>query len=195
MQKSVITFNDELGTLALGFSKAGYDVKAICLENEDKENYIVCKENWGNIVKYVEYEKDWQELSDYRGIDCLAGRIKFRKEYSCNGGNNHCQVTDLFRSIEDIRPKSFVMQCNGLNKTSDVYDELRKHIENMEYYVRIEHFNTRYITGYPVKENVSFIIGATDFDDVKFDLLTNGDAPIYSIEELLEKKEVEDNVA
>lgn len=50
-EKSVAIINDDLGTMALGFSKAGYDISAIFVDSLDKRNYDVIRENWGSIVK------------------------------------------------------------------------------------------------------------------------------------------------
>ena len=36
MKKRVVIINDDLGTMALGFSKAGYDISAICVTQADK---------------------------------------------------------------------------------------------------------------------------------------------------------------
>ena len=36
MKKRVVIINDDLGTMALGFSKAGYDISAICIGQNDK---------------------------------------------------------------------------------------------------------------------------------------------------------------
>lgn len=77
MKRSVITINDNLGTIALGFSKAGYDVRAIYVDSSDNMCSTVCADNWGTIVRDDNWEgmcgNDVGELSN---IDCLAGRLR-----------------------------------------------------------------------------------------------------------------------
>jgi len=47
MKKRVVILNDELGTMALGFSKAGYDIGAIYIDFSDVNNYRVCEKELG----------------------------------------------------------------------------------------------------------------------------------------------------
>jgi len=49
MKKRVVIINDDLGTMALGFSKAGYDVSAIYVTQADKiqfEYWKITGETW-----------------------------------------------------------------------------------------------------------------------------------------------------
>ena len=53
MKKSVVILNDELGTMALGFSRAGYDIGAIYIDFLDSMNLSVCEKNWGTIIRDI----------------------------------------------------------------------------------------------------------------------------------------------
>lgn len=76
MKKRVVILNDELGTMALGFSKAGYDIGAIYIDFSDVNNYRVCEKNWGTIIRDISAlgsNDDSGRLPT--DIDCIAGRI------------------------------------------------------------------------------------------------------------------------
>lgn len=53
MKKTVVIINDDLGTMALGFSKAGYDISAIYVTQADKNPIRVLEDNWGNVVRHI----------------------------------------------------------------------------------------------------------------------------------------------
>lgn len=69
-----IARNDELGTMALEFSKAGYDVSAICVVQADKNSIRVLQENWGDVVRVTDYmptRPNWttfRKQIDYFGV-------------------------------------------------------------------------------------------------------------------------------
>lgn len=78
MKKRVAIINDDLGTMALGFSKAGYDVSAICVVQEDKNSIRVLKDNWGDVVRVVDFDAfNYQEMAPDLDVDFVAGKIVF----------------------------------------------------------------------------------------------------------------------
>lgn len=64
-----------------------------------------------------------------------------------------------------------------------------KELEDMGYKVVIETLDTRNITGFPVKENRSFILGASNYSDINLEFLNNIDSRDYLIDEFVESKE------
>lgn len=76
MKKRVVIINDELGTMALGFAKAGYDISAICIGQNDKNAIKELKTNWGNTVRIVDSES-YPYCNAIADLDaeCIAGRI------------------------------------------------------------------------------------------------------------------------
>ena len=78
MKKRVAIINDDLGTMALGFSKAGYDVSAICVAQADKNSIRVLQENWGDVVRVTDLDAfNYQEAVTDLDVDFVAGRIAF----------------------------------------------------------------------------------------------------------------------
>ena len=198
MQKNVITINDELGTIALGFSKAGYNVEAVCFEFQNKVDCI-CEENWGALVKnsgnseFVDYiEKE----TVVNSIDCIAGRIKL-DDYSIIGKEQfekgEKNLSQIIYMIEKLQPRCFILQCNRLqynrlqNHIRIAYPEFYKRIEKIGYKITIEWFDTRFVTGFPVEEKQGFIIGAVKTNDINLELLSNQEVSYYAIDDFLLK--------
>lgn len=71
MEKKVAIINDELGTIALGFSRSGYEISAMYVDNENAVH--VCQKNWENPVYLV----DWDNFSleNFVSADFIAGKI------------------------------------------------------------------------------------------------------------------------
>lgn len=196
MKRSVITINDNLGTIALGFSKAGYDVRAIYVDSSDNMCSTVCADNWGTIVRNDNWEgvcsNDGLDLSN---IDCLAGRLRSgsisrvgRKDNSimCQYEREYVAVRNL---LKEIHPRCFLLQCTKGIKGNDMFHFFCEELEHMGYKVVIETFDTRNITGFPVKENRSFILGALNYSDINLEFLNNIDSRDYLIDEFVESKE------
>lgn len=76
MKKRVVIVNDELGTMALGFSKAGYDVSAIYIEQRNTNAIRVLRENWGDVVRTVDLDVfNCQETVTDLDAEFVAGKI------------------------------------------------------------------------------------------------------------------------
>lgn len=195
MKRNVITINDNLGTIALGFSKAGYDVRAIYINFSDKISYTVCGDNWGAIVR----DNNWDDVCDndeldLSNIDCLAGRLRISSisRAGCKDRSIICQNERELRAIidilEGIHPRCFLLQCANRIQGNNIISDLCEEIKHMGYTVDIKSFNTRNITGFPVKEKGSFIIGALNHNDINLEFLDNIDSRDYLIDEFLEAK-------
>ena len=192
MKKSVAIINDELGTMALGFSKAGYDVTTILNDYRNKNSNSVCKENWGDIAReYDPFDYSQHKLDIPSGIDCLAIRIKY-KGFSIAGTKHRSEKDSMYLSkvlstIESVNPKCFVLQCTCGNRKDAEFSEFVMRIERLGYDVEIELLDTRFITGFPVNERATFIIGTMNFDYVNLNLLRNNDIPNYCIDQFFDK--------
>ena len=114
MKKRVVIINDDLGTMALGFSKAGYDVSAICVTQADKNSIRVLEDNWGEVVRVVNYDDfNYQELATDLDVDFVAGKIAFgfsvagKQRESIYENRTALQVVRL---LKQTRPKFFLCQ-------------------------------------------------------------------------------------
>ena len=115
MKKRVVILNDELGTMALGFSKAGYDIGAIYIDFSDVNNYRVCEKNWGTIIRDISAlgsNDDSGRLPT--DIDCIAGRI--HASFSIAGKlQNDMEEMNPYRQLEgviqEVRPRCIIVQC------------------------------------------------------------------------------------
>lgn len=88
--KNVVIINDILGSMALGFSKAGYDVRALYIDFKDTENRTICMKNWGEAVKPLNEETIYEQIeTDMKDLDCLAGRIYFGNSRRTLNSNNN----------------------------------------------------------------------------------------------------------
>ena len=72
MKKRVAIINDDLGTMALGFSKAGYDVSAICVAQADKNSIRVLQENWGDVVRGTDLDAFNYQEAVYNAFQVLS---------------------------------------------------------------------------------------------------------------------------
>lgn len=78
MKKSVVIINDELGTMALGFSKAGYSVSAIYLNLPNRNSVQIYTDNWKDTIDIIDMKTfDNYEIESGSDVDFLAGRIIF----------------------------------------------------------------------------------------------------------------------
>lgn len=192
MQKSVVVVNDELGTIALGFSKAGYAVESIYVEYADKQNYTVCFENWGDLVKKYGDDDYIEELSGYSNIDCVAGRLKFIEDTNVikkrQVHESNVTIDKILKIISENRPKSFIFQINKVNINILKKSIFYKNLQNQGYCIRIEEIDTRFVTGFPVNEKTNFIIGVLGAHSINLEILRNVDTLDYSLEEFCEKK-------
>lgn len=190
MKKSVVILNDELGTMSLGFSKAGYDIRAIYLDFKDTYNCSVCENNWRPIIRDISNIcANDIEKGVFTGIDCLAGRIYFpfssarKREDGIDEVYSYKQIEYV---IQAVRPKCLLVQCLGLNKKDEQYSKFCKKLEDRGYYIKEECVETDVITGIPVKERVSFLIGTLNKEIVSFDLLKNIEPKKCDISEIVE---------
>lgn len=95
MKKRVVILNDELGTMALGFSKAGYDISAIYIDFSDVNNYRVCEKNWGTIIRDISVIGNNDNSSRLpTDVDCVAGRIHASFSIAGKMQNGMCQVNN-----------------------------------------------------------------------------------------------------
>lgn len=196
MKKSVVVLNDDLGTIALGFSKAGYDVRTIYFNHLEANDSSVCRDNWGDIVREERLDYFIQEMSSLSNIECLAGKIIFRG-FTTVGRKKNCinenhSISQIEYIIKRTQPKCFIFRCIGINERTFSYTQFCKNVVEMGYEIRIEKIDTRFVTGFPVNEKNSFLIGALHLDDINIELLKNIDTPNYSIDEFLDKQMIEE---
>ena len=177
MKKSVVILNDELGTMALGFSRAGYDIGAIYIDFLDSMNLSVCEKNWGTIIRDISLigTKD-NECVLSRGIDCVAGRINTSFDIVGKKDNRMAEInpySPIEYVIQEARPKCIIVQCLGINKKSERYSRFCKKLVDSGYYVKEENIETGVITGFPVKERISILFGALNEEDINLEFLKN----------------------
>ena len=78
MRKNVVIINDDLGTMALGFSKAGYDISTIYVDWKDKKSVQSCKENWGKTTNILDLNDfDNKETEQDKEVSLVAGKLSF----------------------------------------------------------------------------------------------------------------------
>lgn len=196
MKKRVVIINDDLGTMALGFSKAGYDVSAICVTQADKNSIRVLEDNWGDGVRAVNFDAfNYQEVVTDLDVDFVAGKIAFG--FSVAGKqkepiNENGAALQAVRFLKEIRPKFFLFQCNKYNNDNPAHRWLFDSIIQLGYTIEFQYIDTRLITGLPVKEKSCFLIGSYDHNNINLEFLKSVDTLNYSLDFLCEKKTIED---
>lgn len=196
MKKRVAIINDDLGTMALGFSKAGYDVSAIYVTQADKNSIRVLEDNWGEVVRRINGDDfNKQKLFVDLEVDFVAGKIvsglsvagKQREPIKVN--ETALQAVCL---LKEIRPKFCLFQCNKYNNENFADRWLLDSIIQLGYTIEYQYIDTRLITGLPVKEKTCFLFGSLEQNPLKFEFLKSVDTLNYSLEFLCEKKTIED---
>ncbi len=173
MKKRVVIINDDLGTMALGFSKAGYDISAICVTQADKNSIRVLEENWGDVVRHINVDDfNKQKLSIDLEVDFVAGKIvsgfsvagKQREPIKVN--ETALQAVCL---LKEIRPKFCLFQCNKYNNENCTDRWLLDSIIQLGYTIEYQYIDTRLITGLPVKEKTWFLFGTLERNYLNFE--------------------------
>lgn len=188
--KNVVIINDILGSMALGFSKAGYDVRALYIDFKDTENRKICMKNWGEAVKPLNEETTYEQIeTDMKDLDCLAGRIYFgNSRRTLNSNNNLHGLMTIHHIMSIASPKCFVFQCLNVidNKSIQMFcDEMGKR----GYDVYVKKMDVNYITGFPVHEKPTLLIGAKNSDMLSMEMILNSDGVEYPIEKFCDNAE------
>lgn len=197
MRKNVVIINDELGTMALGFSKAGYDISAIYVDWSDEKSVQICKENWKNTTYILDLNcLDNKETEIDEDVSFIAGKISFGTFSVVNKMREDIReditVLQTLRLMREKRPKYFLFQCNRIDDKNRSYSELYDTFITLGYTIGYKKIDTRAITGLPVDEKKFFLYGSLDSKGVGLELLKNSDTPNYSLDFLYNNQEKED---
>jgi hypothetical protein len=197
MKKRVVILNDELGTMALGFSKAGYDIGAIYIDFSDTMNCSVCEKNWGPIIRDISQMGTTDNESELStDTDCIAGRIHTQFSVAKKRENVLTEInpySSIECAIKKIRPKCIIVQSLGINRKDERYYGFCKKLVDSGYCIKEENIETGVITGFPVKEKISVLFGALNEDDINLNFLKNIEYPNYDMEDFIEKEAVIDD--
>lgn len=198
MNKKVAILNDELGTIALGFSKAGYDISAIYVDSANANSAQICTANWGDVVRSINIDAfESEDTSVSVDVDFIAGRIYFVNFSVASGKNKNFledrNVSHIIRLLQEKRPPFFLFQCNRINDKNLLYRKFYDSIIEVGYTIGYEYLETRLITGFPVNETVCFIYGSLGSNSIKLEFLKNLDTLNYTFDYFCEKQYNDDN--
>lgn len=120
MKKNVVIINDKIGTIALGFSRSGYEVSAMCIDYSDKNAVKICRDNWGDQARIV----NWNDCVGLNiNVDFIAGIIPASRVSKTNRITVNESAIHSFSMIIDLlynkRPKYFLFQysfCGSCSK-------------------------------------------------------------------------------
>lgn len=195
MDKRVALVNDKLGTMALGFNRAGYEIEAMYFTGEAEKDGNYCIKNWGDVVKKGNLgELFYQDKSMLKGIDCIAGSVISafsttgkKKDMQRNGNTLAMEVQTL---IEQARPKSFLLRYGDIMKWQDTFCES---MQSAGYVITVVNLDTRFLTGFPVNEKVHMIVGTREPLEFQIEVLKNVSPRDYEIGDFCEEKAEEGN--
>lgn len=194
MGKSIVTINDKLGTIALGFSRAGFDVKAIYNTDISKEHRDILKENWGNIAEENELGfVDKNNSSAIQKIDCIAMRIvgnALTMGYNQRRHNGKEQLYKLQYILSAMKPRCFVVI--GCRKNVSLLNWITDSDICLEYDIDNETIDIKSVTGAPVTEQLYFIIGTLKSDHIVLDSKSNDEECLKKFDEYKEKDGIYD---
>lgn len=197
MRKNVVIINDELGAMALGFSKAGYNISAIYVDWLDEKSVQTCKENWKKTTQILDLNcLDNRENTINEEVDFIAGKISFGT-YSVaykvrKDKKEDITVSQAVRLMKEKRPKYFLFQCNRIDDKNCLYNHLYDNIKLLGYTIGYNEIHTRAITGLPVEEKRFFLYGSLDSRGVDLKSLKNIDTLNYLSDFLCNDQEIKD---
>lgn len=194
MGKKIAIFNDELGTIALGFSKSGYEVGAIYLDHNNKNAIKVCQQNWSELTCAV----DWNDypISAIIDADFIAGEIQFktyRVKVERKREENSSQY--LLKIVEILlfkRPSAFLFRYDKVSNENESFRYFCEEVEKAGYQIQFNTIDINYLTGLPVNEKENFIYGSLDLIGFNLDLIKETYGINYSVDDICEKSHVED---
>ena len=167
MRRTVTVINDELGTIALGFSRAGYEVSDVYLDTGNKDSVQIWMKNWGDTTKIIPMDEVVQEgdnkRTKYKYTNCVAAKIKFstRNRY----GTDRSDLIDesvqqlVLKMIKDVRPESFLFHYNKVERGDIVFRQFIEQLTKWDYRIVYQQLETNRLTGFPVKENRYILVG------------------------------------
>ncbi|SHK99066.1 DNA cytosine methyltransferase [Hespellia stercorisuis] len=195
MDKKVVILNDDLGTIALGFSRAGYGIKAIYIDEKEKGSIKVYKDNWNEQI----FEVNWSEyrISDMEDADIYAGKIRFVGFSSAGRGNRKVEniSQDVVKALEILnfkRPKEFMFRCNRISDRDESFRHFCTGVKTLGYQIGFNTVDINYLTGLPVKEKEYFIYGSLIKTDFNLKLLKETDSLNHMVKDIIEKDHIDD---
>jgi hypothetical protein len=192
MKKKAAIINDELGTIALGFSISGYEISAIYIERADQNAVSVCEKNWGNRV----YPVDWDNfsLSDFVDADFIAGKIRFpvfAMAANRKTGKAEDDIPKIVGLLSIKRPRIFLFQFNRISPQNQRFRYFLQQIRDIGYQLRYDIIDVRLFTGFPVNEKECFIYGTLEAGNNDLKFLPVSYMVNYSFDDFYEAKFVE----
>ncbi len=196
MNKRVVVINDEIGTMALGFSKAGYEISAICVEQANKNSLNILRENWGDVVRAVDLDTSgYEEVVADLNVEFIAGKILMGMSFAGNSRGiiyEDKNISQAVRLLEITRPKYFLFHCNRVSDSHPSWQHLYNNFVSLGYTIEYKCMETHLFTGLPVAEKVCFVFGTMDANSNQLELLKCVDTLNYSLDFFCEKSIVKD---
>ena len=199
MKKKVVILNDELGTIALGFSKAGYDISAIYIYLENSSSAQICTANWGGVVRSINNIEDFEreDTSVFMDVDFIAGRMHFSGYSVTNEKNKKFlegrNVSYIIHLLQEKRPSFFLFQSNRIHDKDLLYRKFYDSVTDLGYTIEYKYLETRLITGFPVNEKTWFIYGSLGINSIKLDFFKNLETLNYTFDYFCEKQNIDDD--
>lgn len=189
--KKAIFINDELGTMALGFSKAGYEIGAIYIDCLQRNAISICKRNWGDLVSTFEWDGPF--VSNFIDADFIAGKIPVSNFCSSESRKDKDSidphVLKIIELLAEKRPPLFLFQVNHNIIKNNCFCEM---IKPIGYQVGFEKVDVRVITGMPLDEKEYFIYGTLDSKKITLETLKDVYEVNYSVNDFCEINHVDE---
>lgn len=194
MEKKVVIINDDLGTIALGFSKAGYEVEAIYIDQSEKNSISIYQKNWREQI----FPVDWSvySVSEMVSGDFYAGRMQFSGFDITRAGKKQEYVNyNVIRIVEMLhikRPSAFLFQLNKLNDKNEAFKYFCEEAVNAGYQIKYNTIDVNSLTGLPVNEKEYFVFGSLMQSNLSLELIKETYGTNYAIEDICERGHIED---
>lgn len=194
MDKKVVIMNDDLGTIALGFSKAGYEVGAIYVDQNEKNSISVYQKNWNEQI----FSVDWNAypVSEMVSADFYAGKIQLpwlsRTDIGREQESVNYNIIKIIEILHIKRPSAFLFQFNNLNSRNESFRYFCEEVVKAGYQIEYNTIDINSLTGLPVKEKEYFVYGSLMHSDFSLELIKETYNTNYSIHDICERKHIED---
>lgn len=191
MEKKVAIINDELGTVALGFSRAGYEISAMYVDNENAVH--VCQKNWENPVYLVEWDNF--SLADFVSADFIAGKILFPlfgMDENKKIRKNEEVILKIIELLKMKQPRAFLFKYSKISSGNKIFKYFQGKICEMGYQLRYDWIDVHLITGFPVNEKECFIYGTLNSGSIALESLPISNTVNYSFDDFYDTQFVDD---
>lgn len=179
-ENTVVILSAEFGAMPLAFQEAGFHVVAAYGSDENAGN--VYAYNFGKSLDL----RDWTQLDMQEIPDADVIALRLRPVFQFAGKNVKSEYEAFKEILYGKHPKVFFLELNGRGlkalNLAGFYNDMNK----MGYTIFERCCSTYELTGLPVEENKTYVVGITKQMGEKFELLGKSSSVKYTVADICE---------